>query len=292
MVGFNEIQFVVGGQQAIPVSVFGAPTKEQPYSNAGQYHISHCVIAMHAATVFDGLPTRKQLDKFLCAEQLLFKQVFGLGHLDHAQVIATGVSGFDELHNIGACKPTVRQQIIKTYALTNGVLDHFNGFLNLALGVFTNAIVNGIGLLANLRVLLVTLFPGHAVGLIRTTSLLSVKRKIQNRLRLAIGTAKKKGLESKQRGMGDMRKDATKLFDLRTSLWKIGVVDNQAHRIIALDRFIPQSNLAKQLPVNAVKHHAPIEGSIFHESIKNILFAGNNLGKGGVSVMKSVFDHE
>lgn len=56
MVGFKEIQFVICGKQAIPVSIFGRTAKEQPYPNTGKFNICNRVITVQTAAVFDGLP--------------------------------------------------------------------------------------------------------------------------------------------------------------------------------------------------------------------------------------------
>ena len=277
MVGFNEIQFVVSGQQSIPVGIFCAATKEQSYSNASQLHIGHRIIAMQTAAVLYGLPVGKQPDKFLSTEQFFLKQVFGLAHFNHTQKVAAGVSGFDELNNVSACKPTVGQQIIKTHAFTDSMLDHFNGFLNLALGVLSNAIVNGIGLLTHLGVLFIALHLCHAKRLFRAAPFFSVKREVKNRLRLAIGTAKKEAFESKPGGMGYMRIDAAHLLDLGTGFWQVGIINNQAHRILTVERVVTHIDFSQQLFVDAVNQIAPVNSAIFQKAIKNIFLTRHNL---------------
>jgi hypothetical protein len=277
MVGFNEIQFVVSGQQSIPVGIFCATAKKQSYSNASQLHIGHRIIAMQAAAVLYGLPAGKQLDKFLSTEPFFLKQVFGLAHFDHTQIVAAGVPGFDELNNVGACKPTVGQQIIKTHTFTDSVLDHFNSFLNLALGVLTNAIVNGIGLLTHLGVLFLALYLCHAKRLFRTAPFLSVKREVQNRLRFTIGTAKKKAFESKTGGMGYMRKDATHLLDFGTGFWQVGVINDQAHRVLTVESVVTHVDFSQQLFVDTINQIAPVDSTIFQKAIKNIFLTRHNL---------------
>jgi len=89
-----------------------------------------------------------------------------------------------------------------------------------------------------------------------------------------------------------MRKNTTHILNLRSGLWQIGIVNDQAYMLIALFVFVSQYNLIKQLQVNTVNNFAPVEGSVFHEPVENIFPTGYKPEKRGLRIMISIFDHE
>jgi len=76
-----------------------------------------------------------------------------------------------------------------------------------------------------------------------------------------------------------MGKDASYLLHLDSGFWQIGIVDDQTNRLPAFDRVTTHYYFTQKLPVDAVEKLAPIDGTIYHEAIKNILLARQNLGK-------------
>jgi hypothetical protein len=226
MIGFEEIKFSVSSQQSIPVAILRTAAEKELYHNTGEFHFRLPVVAVQTATVPNSFPCLKQLNQFLGAHHLSFKPVFGPGHLDHAQVMASDVPGFDEPDNISTCKPTVSQQIIKAYPFPDGTLDHIYGFLYFVLGVLTNSIFYSFCFLVLPGVLLFTLLPGHPERLVRPASFFTVKRKVQYRLGLTVSAAKKKGLEAKDRTMSNVRKYTPDMLNLLAGFGKVRVVNN------------------------------------------------------------------
>ena len=132
MIGLEEIKFGVGGQQSCPVSISGSSAKEEFNFYAGEFHFSLPVVTFQASAVADFLPCLKKFHHLFGTFHLPFIRVLGFGHLDHTQKMTHGMSGFDKPYDISTGKPTVRDQIVKTYPFFDCPSDHVNSFLDFA----------------------------------------------------------------------------------------------------------------------------------------------------------------
>ena len=195
MISFEETKFSIGCQQPSPVAVFCSPAKEEFNLYSGEFYFRLPVVTLQALAVADLLACLKKLQHLSGTFHLPFKTVLGFGHLDHAQEMTPDMSGFDKPYDIGTGKPAVREQIIKTDPFFDGPPDHINSFLDFLLGVLFNSLLYGFCFLAFPAVLLPTLFPGHPERFFRPAPFFTMKRKVQNGLRLAVSATKKRALK-------------------------------------------------------------------------------------------------
>ena len=206
MIGFEETKFSIGGQQPSPVAVFRSPAKEELNLYTGEFHFCLPVVTTQASAVADLLACLKKLQHLSGTSHLPFKTVLGFGHPDHTQKMTADMSGFDKPYDICTGKPTVREQIIKTYPFFDGPPDLVYSFLDFLLGVLFNSLLFGFCFLTLPAVLLPTLFPVHPERFFRPAPLFTMKRKVQNGLRLSVSATKEKSLKAKNGTMCHMRK--------------------------------------------------------------------------------------
>jgi hypothetical protein len=292
MIGFEEIKFSVGGHQTCPVSISGSSAKEEFNHYAGEFHFSLPVVTTQTSAVSDFLPCLKKLQHLSGTSHLPFITVLGFGHLDHPQKMTADMSGFDKPYDIGTGKPTVREQIIKTYPFLDGPPDHIYGFLDFLLGVLFNSLLYSFCFLAFPSVLLPTLFTGHPERFVRPAPFFTMKREVQNGLRLAVSATKEKSLKAENGPMCNVRKYPAYSLDLFAGFGQIRVINNEANRIFALAGIGPDCDFPDQLQIDPVQDLSPIQRPIGHKAVENILFARENLKQNGFRIMKSVFDHE
>jgi hypothetical protein len=277
MIGFEEIKFSVGGHQSRPVSISGSPAKEEFNLYAGEFHCSLPVVTLQASAVADFFPCLKKFHHLFGTSHLPLITVLGFGHLDHTQKMTPDMSGFDKPHYIGTGKPTVREQIIKTYPFFDGPSDHVYGFLDFILRVLFNSLLYSFCLIALPVVLLPTLFPGHPERFFRPAPLFTMKREVQNGLRLAVSATKKKSLKADNGAMSHVRKYPSYSLDLFAGFGQVRVINNEANRILATAGIGPDRDFPDQLQIDPVEDLSPIQRTIGHKAIENILLARENL---------------
>jgi hypothetical protein len=292
MIGFEEIKFSVGGQQSGPVSISGSSAKEEFNLYSGEFHFRLPVERTQASGVSDLLPCLKKLYQLSGTSHLPFITVFGFGHLDHTQKMTPDMSGSDKPYDIGTSKPTVREQIIKTYPFFDCSSDHVYSFLDFFLRVLFNSLLYGFSFLALPAVLLLTLFPGHPERFFRPAPFFTMKRKVQNGLRLAISATKKKSLKAEDGVMSHVRKYPAYSLDLFAGFGQVRIINNEANRILASAGISPDRDFPDQLQIDLVQDPSPIQRTIGHKAVENILPARENLKQNGFRIMKSIFDHE
>jgi len=119
-----------------------------------------------------------------------------------------------------------------------------------------------------------------------------MKREVQYGLRLAISATKKKALKANNGTMIDVRKYPTYSLDLFAGFGQVRVINNETNRILAPAGIGPDCDFPDQLQINLVQDLSPIQRTIGHKAVENILPARENLKENGFRIMKSVFDHE
>src|SRR5690606_7426991 len=126
-------------------------------------------------------------------------------------------------------------------------------------------------------VLLPTLFPGHPERFFRPAPLFTMKREVQNGLRLAVSATKKKSLKADNGAMSHVRKYPSYSLDLFAGFGQVRVINNEANRILATAGIGPDRDFPDQLQIDPVEDLSPIQRTIGHKAIENILLARENL---------------
>jgi hypothetical protein len=273
MIGFEEIKFSVGGQQSCPVSISGSSAKKEFNLYPGEFHFSLPAVTLQVSAVAYFILCLKKLHHLFGTSHLPFITVLGFGHLDHTRKMTPDMSGFDKPHYIGTGKPTVREQIIKTYPFCDGPSDHVYSFLDFLLRVLFNSLLYGFCFLALPAVLLLTLFPGHPERFFRPAPFFTMKREVQDGLRLAVSATKKKSLKADNGAMSHVRKYAAYSLNLFACFGQIRVINNEANRILATAGIGPDRDFSNQLQIDPVQDLSPIQRTIGHKAIENILLA-------------------
>jgi len=119
-----------------------------------------------------------------------------------------------------------------------------------------------------------------------------MKREVHNGLRLAVSATKKKSLKADNGAMSHVRKYPSYALDLFAGFGQVRVINNEANRILTTAGIGPDRDFPDQLQIDPVEDLSPIQRTIGHKAIENILLARENLKENGFRIMKSVFDHE
>lgn len=147
-----------------PISIFGI-------------YIS--IMTIQLAAVLDWPLFFQSFDDAGCVQVAKSGLTSGLAHFHHAYQMAFQMPWTDEVQQILTSKPTVNQQIIKSYAFPYGFSDHFNGTVNLALPVF---LYTGVDCGIPVTFLVEACFPllvGQPLLLLRVLAFLAMKREVK-----------------------------------------------------------------------------------------------------------------
>ncbi|MFZ2340441.1 MAG: hypothetical protein WAW07_12055 [Bacteroidales bacterium] len=120
-----------------------------------------------------------------------------------------------------------------------------------------------------------------------------MKREVRNGLRFAVSATKKKSLKADNGAMSHVRKYPSYPLDLFAGFGQVRVINNEANRMILATAGIgPDRDFPDQLQIDPAEDLSPIQRTIGHKAIENILLARENLKENGFRIMKGVFHHE
>ena len=218
--------------------------------------------------------------------------VLCLGHLDHAQKMASYVPGAHELHQLLAGEPTVRQEVVESYSFKDGAFDHTDEIVHLAPEAFFGPLCDTAVRIAFLAVSGIQLLLRQALRLGRLLTHIALEGEVHEGLRLSIREQEEQSFVAKDARMLDMGEDTAKEFSLASGLREIGVIRNQAAGILAIDGVAPHGNAAQEPAVEAVHELPPVDVLVGEEPVEHILLAGEHLTEDAPGETETIFDGE
>lgn len=218
--------------------------------------------------------------------------IFGLEHFDHAQKMATYVSGAHELHQFLAGEPAVDQEVIKSDFLNYGAFDHPDKVVHLALEVLFRPLRRAAVRIAILAVSGIHLPLRQTLRLGRLLTCLTVECEDHEGLHLSIHKQERQALIAKDTRMLDMGKDAAKEFTLEAGLRKVCVIRNEAAGILALDGVAARGDASQKPAVEVVYYLLPVDILVGKEPVEHILLSGEHLTEYTSGEAPAVFNGE
>lgn len=274
-VGFEELQLKVCGDQSVPCALPAASYEEKADLGVRKDDISHGVVAFELAAVPDLLPSLKKFDKCGGSKVIAFKTVFGaslLANLNHTEVVTADMPACGEPYYISAGKPAVSQNVAETHTFPYGAPYHVNGKFDLALTVFVDTFLDGSVFRACLAV-------SSGKFLCRHTEVaflagLAQQGEVKHHLAYAVSDGKRKGLETKDGLVLNMREDTTHKFETLPGLAEISIIDYQAGGavlVVAADTYP-----GPQLKGKVVQQLAPVDSGILDETVEHVFSTANH----------------
>ena len=218
--------------------------------------------------------------------------ILGLGHFDHAQEMASYVSGAHELHQFLAGEPTVHQEVFEPYSFKDSAFDHTDEIVHLALEVFLRPLCGAAVRIALLAVSGIQLLLRQALRLGRFLPHFTLECEVHEGLRLSVREQEEQSLVAKDARMLDMGEDTAKEFSLAAGLRKVGVIRNQAAGIRAFDGVASHCNTAQKPAVEAVHDLPPVDVLVGEEPVEHVFLAGEHLTENTSGEVETIFDGE
>ena len=129
--------------------------------------------------------------------------VLGLAQLDHTNQMTLDVAAGNEFHKVSTGKPAVNEQIVETDAASDGILHHLNGLVGLLHRVFPDAFLDALSCVVG-RETLAALLVCQPLLFLRLTSLLSMKRKVEEQPAHSVAQEQRQALVAENALMLDM----------------------------------------------------------------------------------------
>lgn len=274
-IGPVEVNGTVCGDDAIPWGTAGGAHIEESYSCAVHKRIHHDVVAAMEPAVFErALFILISGDQGLGGELLplavtLKRETHGpLSHPYHTKIMTGDTACGDETQDLPACKPTVREQIVKPVTVFYGPVDHLLEKGYLAFCIVLNAF-GGLCVLASPFLLIPSgqLLLRHGVAVV--LSGLAYELMVYDHLASSVAYRKDKSLEAKYHPVGDMAEHAPDFFCVYASLGLVCVIHDHADWKSSVVGTV--IDLSPELAGNVVQYPAPVEIVVVHKTVENVL---------------------
>ena len=166
-------------------------------------------------------------------------------------------------------KPAVNEQIVESDAALDGVLHHLDGLVNLRHRVLPDAFFDSLSAMIP-AISGFALLVRQPLLLVRLTTLLAMKREIEEQLTHAIAQQQREAFVAQDALMLDMGEHLADELTLTSALWSVSVIDNQADRLVMLS-LGAAADLTQQLEVHRIQQLAPLDITIIHKTIEHVL---------------------
>ena len=265
----EESQREVSREQSAPWISLAAKDEEQADLGICKDDIGTDVPAFELAAVLLLSPFVQLLDNGRRCEILAFEAVLGLAFfpdLYHAEVVTLDMTGADEAHYLGTCKPAVSQYISEADLVLDSLANHLYGEVNLAHGILINTSLYG-----NVIIPLYGVSSGESLlahSIVALTAFFSEDGKVEEHLADTIGNAEKKSLEAEDAAVFKMGVDTPDILHTAPRLGEVRVINHQTgivRLVVTAD-----DDLSPKLADNMVHQLAPVGTAIVEELIEHI----------------------
>ena len=196
LIDLKEVELAVGRSESVPLGTLATLAEEETDVPVCELHVqSDIVAAKHTAVFATPLGLVEEHHELVGSIPLALIHVFGGAHLDHTEIVALCMPVCDKLDDLGACEPTVSQNVVKVYLMLDDTPYHLHHKRNFALIILFYAF-GGVGLIGVLlgepclKLLLLQ-------AVILFLAFLSDKREVKQHLTPAVSDAKEERLEAK-----------------------------------------------------------------------------------------------
>ena len=265
----EESQREVSREQSAPWTSLAATDEEQTDLGVCKVDIGTDVPALELAAVLLLAPLVQFLDNGRSCELLTFEAVLGLAFftdLYHADVVTLDMTGADEAHYLGTCKPAVSQYISEVYLMLDSPANHLYGEVYLAHGILINTPLYGNVIIPFCGVSSGEFLLAHSI--VAFPAFFSEDGKVEEHLADTVGNAEKKSLEAEDAAVFKMGVDTSDVLHTPTSLGEVRVINHQAG--VRKLMVTADNNLRPELADNMVHQLAPVGTVIVEELIEYI----------------------
>ncbi len=277
LIGIEEVELTVGGDESVPFSPLATLAEEEAYVPVCKLHV-HCdVVADKHTTVFATLLELVEECHELDSSILLtLIHVFGGAHLNHTEIVALYMPGSDKIDDLSAYEPTVSQNVVKVYLIFDDTPYHLYYKRNFALVILLYALgcVRLIGVLLGgpcFKLLLL-----QAVFLF--LAFLSDKREVKQHLASTVSDAKEESLEAKFHRVCHVGEHLSYKFSLKTTFREVCFINHQTDRNCLLTGTV-LLYLTPKLHGNYGENLAPVMGLLRKKPIERVTLQENTPNK-------------
>lgn len=292
-VRFIGTQGGICGKQRIPFALLAITIEKEFNGCSGKVCRHLTIIETIMSGVFDmTLPLGFSGYDGIRRHGSIGRVVLGLGHFDHAQKMATYMSGLHELDQFLVGEPAVYKQIVEADSLQYGSLEETDKVVNLALEVLSCTLCRTAVRVALLAVSGIQLLLGQALRLGRLLSHFTLECEVHEGLRLSIRKQEEQALVAQDALVLNMGEDASKQFSFTAGLRKVGIIRNQTTGFRTLYRVASHGHTVKESAIEAVDNLPPVDVCIGKEAVEHVLLTGEHLPEDALGKVVSVLDGE
>lgn len=268
-VGREELEREVSGEQPIPTALATALAEEQPDGCASIFHVDGAVGAPERLIVLAGSLLLEMFDDLRSVQPTEPGFIGRIAQLDHAQEMARNMTAGNQTDELGVCEPAVHQQIIEAVALEDSHLYHLDSLVGLLHEILLTALLSSLATVVIAHPGVPFLFR-QSLLLVSVLALFAMEGEVDERLADAVGIQQREALEAEDALVHYMRVDAADELGLLSTLWRIGIIQYQAPRLLGAG-IAKLLDLAKQMAADAPEYRTPVDTTIIHKPIEHVL---------------------
>ena len=271
LVGLEEAELGVCGDEPVPLAALAAPGEEQPHAASSEGHVNGDVVAAQpAAVAAPVLGLVEEGDELAGGVVPPLVRILRLAHLYHAEVVAADAAGSDEADDLRAGEPAVGQHVVETDLVPDDAAYHVKHQGDLAPAVLLDA-QGGVGTLPVFlgETLFELLLPQAVFPVLPR---LADEGEVEQHLADAVGYADEQALEAEDHRMRHVGVYPADEFGPDAPLGIVRVVHHQADRLRA--RGGPALlALVPELARHGGEDLAPVVRLVGDETVKHVLAA-------------------
>ena len=268
-IGLEEAEREVCGELSVPLSLSASLREEQAHGGSSKLHVDGAVGALERPVVLGESLFLELCDNLVGRQLAPLGAVLGLAHLDHAKQMTLDVAAGNQANEICTGKPAVNEQIVESDAALDGVLHHLDGLGNLRHRILLDAFLDSLSAMI-LAIPCFALPIRQSLLLVWLAALLTMKREIEEQLAHAIAQKQRQTFVAKDGLVLKVRENLADELTLTSALRSVGVIDNQADRLVMLS-LGAAADLTQQLKVHCIQQFAPLDITIIHKTIEHVL---------------------
>ena len=259
----------VSSEQSIPMPIPASLREEQAHGGTCKLHIDSAVGALQCPIVLGKALLLEFFDNLVGCQVTPLGVVFGLAKFNHTNQVTLDMPAGNQTDEVCTGKPAVNEQIVESDAALDGVLHHLDGLVNLRHRVLPDAFFDSLSAMIP-AISGFALLVRQPLLLVRLTTLLAMKREIEEQLTHAIAQQQREAFVAQDALMLDMGEHLADELTLTSALWSVSVIDNQADRLVMLS-LGAAADLTQQLEVHRIQQLAPLDITIIHKTIEHVL---------------------
>ena len=271
LIGLKEVELAVGRNESVSLGPLATLAEEEADVPVCEPHVhSDIAAAKHTAVFATPLGLVEERHELVGSIPLALIHVFGGAHLDHTEIVALCMPGCDELDDLGACEPTVSQNVVKLCLMFDDTPYHLHHKRNFALVILLYAFggVGLIGVLLGEPCLKLPLLQ----AVIPFLAFLSDKREVKQHLAPAVSDAKEERLEAKYHRVCHVGEHLSYKFCLETTFREVCVINHQTDWA-CLPTGAVFLHFTPKLPENCGEDLAPVMGILGKKPVECVALA-------------------